>query len=220
MNILRVSLAFLALGVSAWGANVTGKWKMTANTPDGNTHNVDLVVKEDSGKLAGELVSERGALPIQDVALNGDELTFKLILDVGPIPFKLKVDGDTMKGTITTPDGASGTVTAKREGAAPAAATTAGVTGKWKIVSKDPEGNEIRVTMDLKQEGEKLTGSMTLDSGDVAPIMDGKVTGSEVAFKIPTGEGNFEVAGTLNGSEIKGTYKTPNGSKGTFTGSK
>jgi len=224
MNILRVSLAFLALAATALGANVTGKWKMTANAPDGNTHNVELVVKEDAGKLAGELVSERGTLPLQEVALNGDELTFKLVIDVGPIPFKLKVDGDTMKGTLTTPDGASGTVTAKRDGAAAASAaataTPTNVTGKWKLVSKDPEGNEMRVTMDLKQEGDKLTGQITMESGDVAPIMEGKVNGAEIAFKLPSGEGNFEVMGTVNGSEVKGTYKSPNGSKGTFTGTK
>jgi hypothetical protein len=222
MQALKTLLVICALAATALAANVTGKWKMTANAPDGNTHNVELVVKEEAGKLTGSLETERGSMPLQEVVLNNDELTFKLVLDMGAIPFKLKVDGDTMKGTLTSPDGATGTVTAKRDGAAapagtPAAAVSA--TGKWKVVSKDPEGNEMKVTLDLQQDGDKITGQIMMENGDVAPVSDGKITGNEFKFKIQA-DGEFEVTGTISGNEVKGTYKTPNGSKGSFAGSK
>lgn len=224
MKFLKVLAVLASLSAAAWAGGVTGKWKVTASAPDGNTYNVDLVVKEDGGKLTGALESERGTMPLQDVAFANDELTFKLEIGSGPIPFKLKVDGDTLKGTLTAPDGATGAVTGKRDGAAAAAApaaaaATSTATGKWKVSSKDAEGNTMRVTLELQQDGEKLTGQLTTEGGDVAPIADGKVSGSEFSFKIQA-EGEFLVKGTVSGNEVKGTYTTPNGAKGSFTGTK
>jgi hypothetical protein len=211
----------LSLTAAVWADGVTGKWKVTANAPDGNTYNVDLVVKDEGGKLAAALESERGTMPLQEVAFNNGELTFKLEIGSGPIPFKLKVDGDTLKGTLTAPDGTTGSVTGKRDGAAAQAASAAAaqVAGKWKIESKDAEGNTMRVTIELQQDGEKLTGQVTTENGDVAPIADGKISGSEFSFKIQA-DGEFVVKGTVSESGVKGTYTTPNGSKGTFTGTK
>ncbi len=222
MKVLKSTLLIIALGAVALAASPVGKWKVAASTPDGNTHNVDLVVKEDAGKLSASIESERGSMPLQDVAFANDELTFKLTLDVGPIPFKLKIDGDTMKGTITIPDGSTGTVTGKRDGAAAAAAASSAVptvAGKWKVSSKDAEGNTMKVTIELKQDGEKLTGQLWLENGDGAPISDGKVKGNEVSFKLEA-DGTYEISGTVDGNSISGSYKTPNGSKGTFTGSR
>lgn len=221
MKLMRILPVALSLAAAAWAGGVAGKWKMTANAPDGNTYNVDLVVKDDGGKLAGSLESERGSMPLQEVTLNNDELTFKLVMDTGPIPFKLKVDGDTMKGSLTLPDGGTGSVTANRDGAAEPAAAGAAVsaTGKWKVQSKDAEGNTMRVTIELQQDGEKLTGQLTTENGDVAPIAEGKISGAEISFKIQA-DGEFVVTGTVSGNEVKGTYTTPNGSKGSFTGTK
>ncbi|MBI4891978.1 MAG: hypothetical protein HY821_15235 [Acidobacteria bacterium] len=221
MQVLKTSLLTLVLAAAALGATPVGKWKVVASTPDGNSHNVDLIVKDEAGKLSASLESERGSMPLQDVAFANDELTFKLTLDIGPIPFKLKIDGDTLKGTITIPDGSSGTVTGKRDGAAAAAATPTGasVAGKWKVASKDAEGNTMKVTIELKQDGEKLTGQLWLENGDGAPITDGKVKGNEVSFKLEA-DGTYEISGTVDGNNISGTFKTPNGSKGTFAGSR
>lgn len=221
MRYLKSGVVALSLASMAWAGGVAGKWKMTASAPDGNTYKVELVVKEDGGKLAATLESERGTMPLEEVALNGGELTFKLEFGSGPIPFKLKVDGDTMKGTLTLPNGGTGSVTAAREGAGEpaAAAATATVAGKWQISSKDAEGNQIKATLELKQDGEKLSGQIALENGDAAPVSDGKISGGEFTFKI-TGEGEYEVSGSVSGGQMKGTYKTPNGSKGTFTGTR
>lgn len=223
MKSFRVLAVLVFLSAASWAGGVAGKWKVTANAPDGNTYNVDLVVKEEGGKLTAALESERGTMPLQDVAFANDELTFKLEIGSGPIPFKLKVDGDTMKGTLTAPDGATGSVTGKRDGAAAPAATAAATpvsaAGKWQIVSKDAEGNTIKATLDLKQDGEKLTGSIALENGDAAPISDGKVAGAEFSFKIQV-DGEYVVKGSVSGNETKGTFTTPNGSKGSFTGTR
>lgn len=220
-KILSIVFAACMISTVATAADFPGTWKMSAVAPDGNTYKFDLVVKEEAGKLTGRVVSEQGTIPLQAVAANGEELSFTMPYEIGPIAFKLKQAGNALNGTLTIPDGATGTVTgSKQAGAAAAAQTSLNVSGKWKISSKDAEGREMRVTLDLKQDGAKISGEMTTDNGDVVPISEGKLEGDQISFKIPTDEGSFAVTGKISGSEVKGTYKSPNGSTGNFSGTK
>lgn len=213
--------SLLALTLSAFGAGVTGTWKMSAVIPDGSTHAFDLILNQADGKYEGKVISEQGSLPMQEIAVTEADLAFKITMDFGPIAFKLKQDGDAMKGNLTMPDGGTGSVSGTRDGAAATTATSAlDATGKWKVVSKDAEGNETRSTLDLKQDGTKLTGTLLLDSGDEAPISEGTVDGATVTFKIATGDGAYAVTGKIDGSTVKGTFVTPNGTKGEFSGTK
>jgi hypothetical protein len=209
-------IAALTLACAAHAASLTGKWKMTANAPDGQTYVVDLVLQQDGTKLAGKLISDRGEMPLSSVAATADQLTFTLELGSGPIPFKLKIDGDTLKGTLATPDGTTGTVTATRDGEKPAAS----VSGKWTVTSKDAGGTVLKLTLVLAQTGDQLTGDVELENGDTAPISDGKVKAGEISFKITAPEGDYTVSGTVTGNQLKGSYKTPNGVHGTFSGQK
>ncbi|MBI5281231.1 MAG: hypothetical protein HY858_06060 [Candidatus Solibacter usitatus] len=220
MKTLSSIVALLALTLPAFAGGVAGKWKMSANAPDGNTYKFDLVVKDDAGKLSASLNSERGSMPLKDVALNGDDFTFKLSLDMGDLPFKLKLDGDALKGSVTTPDGATGAVSATRDDAAAAAqAAPVSATGKWKIVARIGEDREMRYTLDLKQDGAKLTGEIGNDEG-LLPISEGKIDGAQISFKVASEDGVYTVTGTVSVNEVKGTYKAPNGSGGAFTAAK
>jgi len=153
---------------------------------------------------------------LKDVAFKDSELTFKLpYAEVGLIDFKLRLDGDSLKGTLATPQGDTGTVTGTRE----TAAVSPNVTGKWSILAKGSSGNDSSVTLDVKQEGGKLSGSITTDQGTV-PISDGKIDGNQIEFKISLDDGSYTVNGTVDGNQMKGSYKSSSGSGGTFTGTK
>lgn len=224
MKLKLTMILMLAFCVSAFGG-VVGKWKVAANAPDGNVYNVDLIVKDDAGKASAVLASERGEMPLQEVTIAGDDLTFKLVMDMGPIAFKLKAEGDNLAGAMTLPDGSGGKVTGKRDGAAaaPAAAatsTTASAAGKWVVVSKTPDGGEMKVTMDITEAAGKYSGQVTTENGDVAPVTDIKLEGDVFSFKVPTDEGAWAGTGTLAGKEIKGKVKAPNGTDMTFVATK
>lgn len=214
-HLLKFTLTLLLLSAGAFAADLAGTWKMSAEGPDGNTYKFDLVIKQDAGKYAGTLVSERGTIPLLDVNVAGSDLAFKIEMEFGTISFKLKEDADSLKGQLSTADGATGPVNGKRDGAAAVSAT-----GKWKVTSKDAEGHEMGVTFDLKQNGSALTGTLTLESGDSLDITGGKVEGSDFSFKLPTPSGEFQISGKISGTEVKGTYKTPDGTGGTFAGKK
>ena len=215
MKLIPTSLVTFVLTATAFGASLSGTWKMTANGPDGNVYKFDLVIKEDSGKLAGNVVSERGNIPLQEVTAKADELSFIMPYEIGPINFKLKQTGNALKGLLIIPDGNTGSVEGVK-----ADDTAAVATGNWKVVAKDSEGNESRSTLELKQDGEKLTGQLVTENGDIVPISEGKVTGSEVSFKIMLDDGAIAVTGKIEGNTVKGTYKMPSGVTGTYSGTK
>jgi hypothetical protein len=100
---------------------------------------------------------------------------------------------------------------------APVAARAAtDVTGTWTGEIKGPDGGAgFQVSFTFKQDGDKLTGSVTGAQGEPIAISDGKVVGDKISFKIAfngmtiTHEGTF-VAGA-DGDQIKLTSKSDQG---------
>lgn len=103
----------------------------------------------------------------------------------------------------------------------------ANASGTWSLtVSLTGTGNEkqeLTATLNLRQDGERLTGSLqgTLGSGNIAT---GSVTGSEVNFTVPitltapasqTTDAIF--AGTVTGNQMRGTVQVVGRGAGTFT---
>ena len=79
------------------------------------------------------------------------------------------------------------------------------VSGAWELSINGPEG-VISATADLKQDGDKLTGTITSPQGSVelkGTYKDKKV---ELAFSIqgPNGAMDIKVNGEVDGSDMKG----------------
>lgn len=92
----------------------------------------------------------------------------------------------------------------------PALAKAGDVTGTWKW-SVERNGNTIETTLKLKQEGEKVTGTITGRNNTETNIEDGKVTGDEVTFTVTREFNNNKIVqkykGKLEGETIKGTVE-------------
>ncbi|MFO0953820.1 MAG: hypothetical protein U0835_22225 [Isosphaeraceae bacterium] len=89
-------------------------------------------------------------------------------------------------------------------------ALAADATGTWKW-TVERNGNTFETTLKLKQEGEKLTGTITGRQGNETEIEEGAVKGEKVTFKV-TREFNgnkmvFSYEGKLSADEIKGETK-------------
>jgi hypothetical protein len=214
MKIWKVVLALCAFVASLPASGPAGRWKLVANAPDGNAYNVTLIIKDEGGRLSGVLDSERGQMPVQNVVFANGELRFDLVLDMGAIPFRLKIDGDRVSGTLTAPDGSTGSVTGQREGAA----SPPQLSGKWEITAVDPDGTQRRATLDLKQDAARVAGTITIETGESLPISEGRLDGDTVSFKISIGGGEIAVSGSIAGDTVSGVYTLPTGEKGKFTG--
>ena len=86
-----------------------------------------------------------------------------------------------------------------------------GAAGKWKW-SSERGGQKVETTLTLKQDGEKLTGTVTGRDNTETAIEDAKIKDGEISFKV-TRERNgtkFTAAykGKLNEDTIKGTIET------------
>ena len=95
-------------------------------------------------------------------------------------------------------------------------AFAADIDGKWVSERKMSRGGEertITTTFDLKSEGSKLSGTMSMSFGTMEPrtseIKDGKIKGNKFSFKTvmstPNGEFTTVYEGTVEGDTIKGT---------------
>jgi hypothetical protein len=78
-----------------------------------------------------------------------------------------------------------------------AVAYAADVNGKWVAQIPGRDGQTRELTINLKVEGDKLTGTVSGRGGD-SPFTDGKINGDDISFTVTS---NF------NGTEVKNLYK-------------
>ena len=92
-----------------------------------------------------------------------------------------------------------------------AADEKAAASGTWKW-SATFGGNSIDMVLKLKQDGEKLTGSITGFQGQETEIKEGTVKDGKVSFKVVNDFGGSPrtttYTGTLNGDSLKGKAET------------
>ena len=100
--------------------------------------------------------------------------------------------------------------------AAPAFASD--LNGVWKGDLVDPSGTKRPISLELKDEGGKISGVITggPPTGEAQPIADAKLSNDVLTFEVRIqGPGGQEMAlpyrGTVAGDSIKGTQSSPMG---------
>lgn len=97
-------------------------------------------------------------------------------------------------------------------------AAAAGIDGKWvaemkmQAGKKGGEAQTVQMTLDLKAEGGKLTGTVSTPArrrGGSLAIQDGKIEGNQFSFTTvqttKKGDQKVEWKGTVEGDQLKGT---------------
>ncbi len=96
------------------------------------------------------------------------------------------------------------------------------IDGKWvseRKMERDGQSFTITQTFDLKADGSKLKGSVTVSFGNMEPrkvdIKDGKIDGNKFSFATvmdtPNGEMKASYEGTVEGDTLKGTISREGG---------
>ena len=111
---LLVTLA----AVTAFAADLTGKWKGTVETPRG-TQEITFDLHADGAALTGKVATPRGESEITDGKIDGDNLSFTQVVNFNGNEMKInytgKVDGDNIKFTRTVGDRPAVEFTAARQ---------------------------------------------------------------------------------------------------------
>ena len=87
-------------------------------------------------------------------------------------------------------------------------AFAADVTGTWKGNMVGPNGDSMQITFTFKQDGTKLTGTVTGPQGDPIEIAEGKIDGDKLSFTVNVNGMVIKHEGVISGDEIKLTTKT------------
>lgn len=96
------------------------------------------------------------------------------------------------------------------------------IDGKWvseRTMSRGGEEVTIRQTFDLKSDGSKLTGTVSMQFGQMEPrtmeIQEGRIEGNKFSFKTvmetPNGTMTSVYEGTVEGDVLKGTRRREGG---------
>jgi len=220
MRIAPLLLAF-TLTVSAFAADIAGKWNLTAKDPDGNDIKGQMVLKYEDGKLSGTIGGAQGTNPLREVEFKDNVLTCKLMYGDNEVTLKLTLDGDTLKGNWSTEDGTTGPVECIRDKEAAAAKADSPVAGVWKIETAGPDGNPIQAQITLKQEQGVWSGQLVVtEHGLTLPLEDIKVQGAALSLKIPTDNGSFALEGQVSADKLVATAVGPDGSQHKLSGTR
>ena len=107
---MRIRMLWLFVGlvgllaVAASAADIDGKWKAEFNTPDGQTRTTTFTFKADGDKLTGTVSGRQADTPISEGKINGDEISFAVVRNMGgeerKMQYKGKIAGDEIKLTM------------------------------------------------------------------------------------------------------------------------
>lgn len=206
---------------AAASASPAGTWDLTAEI-NGEKHEVTLKLKQEGDKLSGTIEGSDGQpRALKDVKYKDGDLAFTVVLERNgedmPLKANAKVTGDTMKGKTTFKlEGEERTMNweAKRakpakteKPAEPAKSDKAdNPTGNWKL-SIDINGETRELSLKLKLEGDKLTGTLG-DGKRQMQLKDGKFKDGEVTFTVvreSDGDSmNIKNSAKLTGDTMKG----------------
>lgn len=91
-------------------------------------------------------------------------------------------------------------------------------TGTWDVVAAVDGGDEMTWTLVIKEDGDKLTGTLSGEPGDFT-LEDVKVDGDTLTFKVSIDYQTYTTEAKISGSKLNGVFKST-GANGTVKGSK
>jgi hypothetical protein len=106
MAMLAFWLAQLAIAGDSTAIDVTGSWKWTIQTPDGNSIDMSAKLTQDGQKLTGVFLDgfDQKSFDIKDGKVKDGEVSFTVVRpfndDTITVNYDGKLSGDTIKGTL------------------------------------------------------------------------------------------------------------------------
>ncbi|MBN1507456.1 MAG: hypothetical protein JW955_11450 [Sedimentisphaerales bacterium] len=211
-GVTKSQMGEIPVNATRLGAGIIGKWELTSVSDMGTWTTLMTINPDLSGRY--EFFSE---IPMKDIKFENGQLTFAV--EFGPedqrfhMDFKGKVEGQTLKGQMTSDRGTS-EITGKRlpPVAAPAAAPASSIVGMWEFTRETQQGTRTN-TLKIKPD---MTGTYSMRDNEF-PVTDLKVNGDQVTFKVMMrfndNEVPMEFQGKLDGKTLKGEFTTPRGAR-------
>jgi len=185
------------------GIPLIGKWEMTTTSERGTRTSMMMI----NGDLTGRYEFFGGEIPMKDIKLEGDQVTFGIEMGWGDrtfqMNFKGKLDGKTLKGELSSERFTSQVVGKKLKETSP-------VVGTWEFTRETTRGTRTS-TLKIKED---MTATYTVRDNELA-VTDLKVDGNQISFKVIMRYGDREVPmefkSKVDGTRLVGERTTSRG---------
>lgn len=195
-RLIMPALLGVVISVTAFaqpGPSVAGKYEGTAKTPDGDVK-LTLELKEDAGKISGQVTSPHGSYNIVKAAMAEGVLTIEAEGKGSKGKLVLRPKGDALVGDFTV-DGQTGAVEFKK------VVAKDDITGEWDAVA-DAQGQAFPFTLSLKLDGDKVSGTSDSQLGHFN-IVSGSWKDGKFAIML---DGNVALVATMVEGKLSGDY--------------
>ena len=201
MRFVMLMLVLLCGAASAFAQDaVSGKYEGTGKTAGAADVPVLLELKSDGGKVTGTLSKGQTPIAISEGTLVDGKLSLKFG-DGGKDGVLLaKIDGDKLTGEWTAGSQKS-TVELKRVVASGGVVSLA---GQWDAVA-DANGQSFPFVLNLKVDGESVTGTSTSQLGE-AQIKTGSWKDGRLSIVVEGGSGSVTITGTIVDGKLSGDF--------------
>lgn len=187
------------------GAPLIGMWDLTTESEFGTNKSMMRV----NGDMTGRYEFFGGEIPMKDLKLDGNQVTFALEMGWGDqtftLDFKGMLDGKNLKGQMTSDRGTSD-ITGKKVEQASAAV------GTWEFTRESDRGTRTS-TLKIKPD---MTGTYTMRDNEVV-VKDLKVDGNNVSFKLELSfndrQFTMDFKGKVEGKILNGEFITQRGAR-------
>jgi hypothetical protein len=170
------------------------------------------------GDLTGRYEMFGGEIPMKNIKVKGDQVTFTLETGWGDqtfeMDFKGKLERNTIKGQMSSDMGTSDVVgkKVKKTEKIKKAMMVSPLVGTWEFTRETPRGTRTS-TLKIKK---NMTATYTIRD-DEAPVTNLKIDGNNLSFKITRRwqdrEFQMEFKGKLDGKNLKGEFITQRGAR-------
>lgn len=93
----------------------SGIWDYEVEAGEGSMTGEMTIEKSDDSYSVSIETTQFGTLELENIELDGNDLKANIDMQGALIEFEFKFDGDTMKGSVATPDGDLGITAKKRK---------------------------------------------------------------------------------------------------------
>ncbi len=207
---------FLASGGTAASLtaadDIVGKWQVKAETPNG-PFDLAFEFRPEAGKISGTATAPQGSGTFSTVKFESP--SFSAELQIGDESYRLTAtmkDGKLAGAWEQIGGDAKGTWTAERVGQTSSSAPGSGISGVWDSLATTPNG-DMSATIELKQDGEKVTGEIRSDMGSL-PIQAASFKEGKLQFDIELGGGTYRVQAALKDGKLDGGWAPAEGGDG------
>ncbi len=195
-RLIMLASLTVAVSVTAFaqqGPSVAGKYEGTAKSPDGEVQ-LTLELKEDAGKISGQVTSPHGSFNIVKATLADGVLTIDAEGAGSKGKMVLRSKGDALVGDFTV-EGQTGAVEFKK------AVAKDEISGDWDAVA-DASGQAFPFTLSLKLDGDKITGSSDSQLGHFN-VVSGSWKDGKFSIML---DGNVALVAVMVEGKLSGDY--------------